>query len=373
MATRKRAKAAIEWVSGIISLPGSVTGEGEPYQPELLLWAATNGPVLGMEVGRPGTLKGRIVDHFWQTARAPMGGPAHVPTRIRVASEEIAGTLRAGLDEGIEILCAPTPEIDVVLAALSDQMSQLEEVTTYLAPGIEADAVAAFFHAAAGLFRAKPWDIAPDDQSLISVTIEALGAREAVLSVIGQMGESLGVVLFPDLDAFQAYLDAGDALGQGEEPIVPPHLSINFDNGAELHPALQKEIEDHGWEVASASAYPTLVVVDADVIGRPPTARELTLAEVLALALPQLLSEKEELQSAWKGEEAFSRTMTVAAHAGPFAVTLRALSEEESLAAGASAHEETAPAGLIKQPAKAADPAKKDKRKAARKARKKNR
>ena len=43
MATKKRPKAAIEWVTGIISLPGYVTGEGEPYRPDVLIWIEQNG------------------------------------------------------------------------------------------------------------------------------------------------------------------------------------------------------------------------------------------------------------------------------------------------------------------------------------------
>ena len=37
MATKKHAtRSDIDWVGGIVSLPGHVTGEGEPYRPELI-------------------------------------------------------------------------------------------------------------------------------------------------------------------------------------------------------------------------------------------------------------------------------------------------------------------------------------------------
>jgi hypothetical protein len=40
----------------------------------------------------------------------------------------------------------------------------------------------------------------------LSVSIETLGLGD--VSVIGQMGESLGIVLFASSDDFEAYLDA---------------------------------------------------------------------------------------------------------------------------------------------------------------------
>src|SRR4051812_10224120 len=98
MATKKGVKkSAVDWVGGIVSLPGHITGEGEPFRPEALLWLTSDGLIVGMDTARPGELLGRAVEHFRQTSRRPMVGPAHVPARIRVASEELAGALRAGL------------------------------------------------------------------------------------------------------------------------------------------------------------------------------------------------------------------------------------------------------------------------------------
>ena len=42
---------------------------------------------------------------------------------------------------------------------------------SYPSHEVDAAAVASFFRAAAGLFRAKPWRVVPYDQSLFSVTI----------------------------------------------------------------------------------------------------------------------------------------------------------------------------------------------------------
>lgn len=54
--------------------------------------------------------------------------------------------------------------------------------------------------------------------------------------------------------------------------------------------------------IAGRNAYPRLMAVDKDLVARSPTADELTIAEAIALALPELLSEEEALLSAWDGE-----------------------------------------------------------------------
>lgn len=55
MASLKK-RAPIEWIGGLVSLPSFVTGEGEPYRPETLLWMDAQGALIGHEVGRPGEL-----------------------------------------------------------------------------------------------------------------------------------------------------------------------------------------------------------------------------------------------------------------------------------------------------------------------------
>ncbi len=378
MATKKRAKKAeTEWVGGIVSLPGHITGEGEPYRPEALFWLTSDGLIVGMDTARPGELLGRAVEHFRETSRRPMIGPAHVPASIRVASEELAGALRKALGDEVTIVAAPTPELDAIVAAMIEKMNadEGEVATTYLAPGIDAEAMAAFFRAAAALYEAKPWTVAPDDESLLLITCEAFELREAVVCFMGQLGESFGLILFPDLDAYDAFLNAAVALQDGEEPELPPHFAINFEPGENLNPELRDEVAKHGWKVASPEAYPWLTAVDALVLGRPPTPIELSLAEVLALALPQVLTERAALLRAWKGEEAFSRALTVEARAGSYELTIRAIGEAEFEKHQSGTLDAAPPAPAAK--GSAADPAAaqagKNKKKAERNAHKKGR
>jgi hypothetical protein len=327
MAAKKK-RTGIEWVGGLVRMPAFVTGEGEPYRPEALLWMG-EGAVLGHTLGKPGELVGRACESLRTTIERPMFGRPHAPDRVRVATPALAEVLRAG-HSGVEVVCAPTPELDDILAAMRERMND-DAVTepSYLSADVGPAAIAAFFRAAAALFRAKPWATVPDDQSLFSVTIEQLGVADAALSVIGQMGEHLGLILFSGIDDFEAFLEAAEAAERGAKPTIPPHFAFNFERGAELSAALREEIAEHPWEVAGAEAVPWLVAVDEDLVTRPPTAAEVTMAEAIALALPQVLSEKDALLAAWSGGEPVARTLIVATHVGDVEVSLRAPYERE--------------------------------------------
>jgi hypothetical protein len=270
MARKKRvAGRQIEWVGGLVSLPAYVTGEDDgPYRPETLLWLIPDGPVLGTTTFKPGEAAAHLVDHFHETTRKPMLGPAHVPSRVRVDSPELASTLRAELGSTTDVICGPTPEIDAVVASMREHLDARDtsEPPTHLGPGITPDAMMSFFRATARLFRAAPWNVVPDDVSVLRVTIDSLGVHDAALSVIGQLGESLGFLLFASADDFEAYLDAAESIEEGDEsPELPRHFALNFDRGADIDPTLRKEIASYGWEVAAPNAYPWLIAVDEDI------------------------------------------------------------------------------------------------------------
>lgn len=321
--TARKKRTGIEWVGGLVSMPAFVTGEGAPYRPETLFWMGAEGAVLGHALGKPGELLGLASESLRRTIERPMFGRPHAPDRVRVASPELAEALRAG-QSGVEVVCAPTPEIDAVLVAMREGMNDdAETEQSYLSPDVGPAAIAAFFRAAAALFRAKPWKTVPSDQSLFSVSIQELGVTDAALSVIGQMGQSLGLILFSGLDDFEAYLASADAIEQGEEPTIPPHFALNFERGAELSAALRQEIARHHWEVAGPDGYPWLVAVDQDLVARPPTAGEVTIAEAIALALHEVLTEKKALLAAWNGGAPVTRALFVATRAGDVEVSLR--------------------------------------------------
>lgn len=313
---------AIEWVAGRAQMPMLMTDADPPYRPEGLFWMSAGELILGSEMAEPGKLLALACDSLRATMEQPAVGPPHAPTRIRVDCAELAEVLREGFAD-IEIVSAPTPEIDAMLAQMREHMRAAgESERSYLGHGISVEQMAAFFDACAALFRVTPWQVVPDDRSLISVTIERYDVRDAALSVIGQMGESLGLVLFASLPDFVRYTEALMAIEEGEEADIPGSVSINFDRGTEVPATLRKEIDQHRWEVAGSSAYPSVMVVDDAQSVRPPTRTEVVMAEALARAVTPLLKDSHALDEAWDGGEPVNLSQTVHTNDGPVEVTL---------------------------------------------------
>jgi len=306
-------------------MPTYVNDADAPYRPEILLWLNADGLVIGTTLGKPGEVLAQASDHLRATIEKPMIGPPHSPARLRVSSDALASVLRAS-HPSIEITCGPTPEIDQVIEGMSEHLrSAPREPPSLLAGGIVSAAMASFFRAAAELFRTKPWKLVPAD-AVLSVTVEAKGLSQGALSVIGQLGQSFGFLLFASIDDFDAYLDAAESTQRGENPPMPQYLVLNFERGADLDPGLRKEISSHQWEVAGPQAYPWVARIDKTMVSRPPTAKELALMETIALALAALASEKKAekkaITAAFAGGETFERVYSVPTHQGEIAVTV---------------------------------------------------
>lgn len=320
----------VEWIGGIAELPITITGEGPAYHPEGLLWLTANGLVLGHSVERPGEALDRACDHLRETIARPMIGRPHRPTRVRVASAALAAVLRDGIAD-IEVVIAPTPEVDEVLAVLAARsLSRGKLVQSYLAPWLEPAAVGALLEAAADLYRAQPWRVAPTDSDLLRVTIPTLGLHDGAVSIMGQIGQSYGLVLYPGgVRDFQALIEVVSSSRDGERPPLPPNIALNYDRRDAIPPQMRVEVRSRKWPVAGPSAWPWLMLTEPDWSHRPATARELTIFEALARAVTQVLAEPEALVDGWFERAPCERTVTVATHAGAHAVTIAAVPRGE--------------------------------------------
>jgi hypothetical protein len=320
----------VEWLGGLLKLPAYITGDGEPYRPYALFFLDENRVVLHSRVAKPGLLLTAAAQSLLHTIGQPLFGHKRRPTAIRVASAELARELQAGCPE-LKIRCAPTPELEALASALREKFEQrTDQEESYLAAGASPAAMASFFDAAAELYRAAPWQVIASDQHLMSVTIEKLGLKHAVLSVIGQLGKNAGFVLFGSYAAFQAYLSAGVALARGESASMPAHFTLHFERGSELPTSLRKQIISQGWQVADTEAFPWMRVLDEDLVARMPTPAELSIAELIARGLPKLLEQsRPSLHAAWSGSRTLQRKLDVAAFAGLFEVTFVASNKLE--------------------------------------------
>jgi hypothetical protein len=172
-----------EWVGGQLRAPAYVTA-GDPYRVEIILWLEVpEDIVVGTEVVDP-RAPASVTQILVRSMLQPLVGPPRRPTRIRVADAALAAELRAVVPD-VDVVVAPTPELDAVLAHMAATMPAGDEGESYLETGrVPADVVATLFRAAEMLYRLAPWKTASDDQ-VLRVDIPALGVDGACLSIIG--------------------------------------------------------------------------------------------------------------------------------------------------------------------------------------------
>lgn len=316
------------WIVGIATMPTYVIGDGEPQRPEILLWVDQKSmAIVGSRLDRPGTLLGQASAHLDAVTKKPMFGPPRTPTRLRVASPELAQALLAG-HPSLEVVCAPTPEIDDVIRTMGEMMAKGHEGEQgCLLPDVAPEVYASFFAAAATLYRARPWKAIPPD-AVLSVTVPGHGLDKAALTVMGHLGQSFGFLLFGDPSDFEKYLEAADQLERGQTPEMPSCRALEFKRGAEVAAEDRKTIASQHWPVASPQAYPHAIVVDKDMVARPLSATELPAMEAVVTGLAKLVGEKKAIKAAFEAGDACVRTYTVQTSDGDIDVTFRAPHEE---------------------------------------------
>jgi hypothetical protein len=317
-----------EWVGGQVLAPFYVT-EGGPFRPEMILWLEMPDEfILNATVVDPKGPAVSFSEALVQAMKSPMVGPPRRPQRIRVAGRRLAEEIR-GAARGIEIVVAPTPEIDQVLERMAESFpDEGGEKPSYLEGGrVSPEVVEALFEAAEGLLQAAPWKLG-GDMYLIRLDIPRLGVEGECVSIIGSLGESLGFVIFPSLEAYDRFVVATEEVGasKGLPELGTPTLSLNFDRGADLPARMRREVSQHGWPVAGPDAYPWVQKRDRDGVLAPLAEHDVRIVSACAKALTSFFAKHgrlfesedfEPLCESYFDEKGLEVRLTVPCEAGP--------------------------------------------------------
>jgi hypothetical protein len=111
----------------------------------------------------------------------------------------------------------------------------------------------------------------------VRLDIPALEIEDACVSIIGALGENLGLLIFPSLEGFECFLKAAD--GDPAAPIVPRTAVLD------LPPSMRREAVKHGWPVAGPDAYPRVMHTYPDGVPRPLSERDVRIASSSAAAV----------------------------------------------------------------------------------------
>lgn len=113
-----------EWVGGVVKLPMYITENGTQFRPSAILWIdADTEMILGTTIlGSQDDPLGAAAANLRATAHVPAAGTPVMPGRVRVASPELADALRRASLDGVEVVCAPTPELDGAVDSLLEHL-----------------------------------------------------------------------------------------------------------------------------------------------------------------------------------------------------------------------------------------------------------
>jgi hypothetical protein len=193
--------------------------------------------------------------------------------------------LRAGLGGEVEILVAPTPEIDQVIRQFIDDVNPGVKPTYFghrLSPAI-----------VERLFRAAPWNIIGGEEHLLLLDAPQFGLIGASISVIGALGEHYGMLIYESLASYEAMAHQAERLDRippRRSELCTPAMSVTFNRPARLPPGMVREVGDHGWDLAGPNAYPLVLAFDPDHVVRPLRERDCELAAACCLAVGRLVA-----------------------------------------------------------------------------------
>ncbi len=292
-----------EWVGGRVLPPFYVT-EGTPYRPELTLWLESPElVVVFFQLSKPGEAPTPLGATLLEAMESPLIGPPRRPGTVRVAGARLAAEVRQVLPD-VRIVEAPTPELDQVLKLMSEAAE--EDVTagplrhdepSYFEDGrVGIEAIETLFHSAKILYHAAPWKVIGDSQ-VLRVDIPAYGVEGTCLSIIGALGQDLGLILFPSLEGFERFLEVADAPPPPGAPIDlgSTFLSLNYEAASDLPASMHREALEHGWPVGDPGVYPVVQHRDRDAVLRPLVERDVRVVSACAVSLAALLVKHGEL------------------------------------------------------------------------------
>ena len=292
------AGARREWVGGRFTAPMHITGEATPYRPTLVAWIELpDGIVVGNGLAKPNEERGALGRALAEAMQRPLVGPARRPSSIRVADAELGAEVKTVVGDLIRVTIAPTPELDELANAMFDSFTKPvgaraggarggEEPSYFENGRVSPAAVAHLFAAAHLLRRTAPWELA-SDQHVLRLDIPDLGVDGACVSIIGALGQNLGLLVFPSLARYEKFLDAASRPRRKSSRIDvgTSWLSLTLVPGAELPAPMRCEAVEHAWPVADANSYPHVEHRDRDGLPRPLVDRDIRIASACAISL----------------------------------------------------------------------------------------
>jgi len=295
------------WQADVRKFPGWVGDRGNPQRPWLaVVTNRSDDLVLGHDM----RMEAPDVEWLWECLSRAMTSPAvgepHRPGVIELASREYAAIVKPRLEAaGVEcVVSGGLEHLDSVLADMARHVGDPKPLAGLVdVPGMTLEQLAGFYAAAAEFYRRSPWRDVPGDTP-IRVECPKFQSGPWYAVVMGQMGMTLGLALYEDLDMLRAMLSGTESEEEGARRTSG--LSLMYGEAFEIPISDLDAVERHGWPVAAPEAYPQAIRVNPGRAIRPALPWELELLEGSLKAIPGFraagASPREEIERTAKGE-----------------------------------------------------------------------
>ena len=303
-AAKKRVSSSgIACVGGVYPLP--IDLPDAPGDPWVVFWVNPAGyQILGHAV-LPSFDPQAVLESLLEAMHHPQEGAPRRIASVRIANHAIAEVLRANTT--FTIVEASTPEVDFIADQfMADVLSPDVALTRIPDP-----LASSFFRAAAALYHARPWLHVPSDSALLRFSAESLGASDLIVSVIGQLGESHGMLVFNEAATYASFTALA---GQGVHPALLrgsfPTISLTFGDRSGAVAPLAERARRNKWEIAGPQALPQLARFEAGV---PQRTSELDVQRAIALCrgMVDLLDRHGDIQRVWTAHQPVDDTIVV--------------------------------------------------------------
>lgn len=290
-AIRRAADKAAEWQVDVVPIPIRI--EADPSSRPCAVLVTASGFVLDHDMlDRPVPEPEAVAELMLRSVRSAMGRVGTVPKALRVRRQEMAEALAdrigslgflgfegaEGADDGlveVAICCGEMSDLDDAAFALIEALSGVQvrflvcRPETWSAWGLPEETVARIFSAAAAYYRAAPWetlanlDVLEIETSAPSGTASRIEHRTWMATIMGMGREEYGLALYSHADDFWKLVETPAwAVEESFDDLAGEVISLNFDGGHAVAPALRREIGRAGWEVAGAAAYPSVTTIN---------------------------------------------------------------------------------------------------------------
>jgi hypothetical protein len=253
-----------------------VVEEPAPFRPELLVLLDVGADrLIAVEASEPGKSAAALAG--WAAEKVRPG------IRLRVEEPALARAVRRRLGELNQVVLAPTPEVDEALRSL-EEFSESKRGGRGRGPdwvdAAAADAKAGFYEAAQRFERTRPWEKASDGH-VLAIDVPSLGWTGAIVSILGNAGETFGILLLRSLADYVWFVRAGDAESARRAPAPGvPLFSVNFDRPRDLPGGkkLAAAARAHGFVSGTSGRIPYILNFSADLVPAPLSTDDYRLA-----------------------------------------------------------------------------------------------